>query len=111
MFLAKHGAPLISTEWATSVQNSGTKNEEDRGAFKTPTRRDVARTAPYMHDGSLKTLMEVIDYYDKGGTPNPHLSSDMRPLQLTEQEKADLVEFMKSLSGEMPAFEEPKLPN
>jgi len=55
------------------------KNKEDRGAFKTPTLRDIARTAPYMHDGSLKTLREVMDYYDKGGTPNPYLSTDMKP--------------------------------
>jgi len=87
------------------------KNEEDRGAFKTPTLRDIARTAPYMHDGSLQTLREVIDYYDKGGTPNPHLSTDMKPLQLTEQEKADLIALMNSLTGEMAAFVETKLPN
>jgi len=87
------------------------KNEEDRGAFKTPTLRDIAHTAPYMHDGSLKTLREVIDYYDKGGTPNPHLSTDMKPLKLTEQEKSDLIAFLKSLTGEMAAFAEPKLPN
>lgn len=88
-----------------------TKNEEDRGAFKTPTLRHVALTAPYMHDGSLQTLREVIDYYDKGGTPNAHLSKDMKPLQLTEQEKADLVAFLESLTGEMAAVVEPKLPN
>jgi cytochrome c peroxidase len=79
-----------------------TKNEEDRGAFKTPTLRDISRTAPYMHDGSLKTLREVIDYYDKGGTPNAHLSKDMKPLNLTEQEKEDLAAFLESLTGEMP---------
>jgi cytochrome c peroxidase len=87
------------------------KNEEDRGAFKTPTLRHIARTAPYMHDGSLKTLREVIDYYDKGGAPNAHLSKDMKPLNLTEQEKEDLVAFLESLTGEMPAVVEPKLPD
>ena len=86
------------------------KNEEDRGAFKTPTLRDIARTAPYMHDGSLQTLREVIDYYDKGGTLSPHLSPDMKPLKLTEQEKTDLIEFMQSLTGETAAFAEPQLP-
>ena len=53
-----------------------------------------------MHDGSLKTLEEVVEHYDKGGTPNPHLSEKMKPLHLTKQEKADLVAFMKALSGE-----------
>ncbi len=87
------------------------KNAEDRGAFKTPTLRDVARTAPYMHDGSLKTLREVIDFYDKGGISNPHLSTDMKPLKLTEQEKTDLIAFLQSLTGEMAEVTEPKLPN
>jgi len=74
--------------------------DEDWGAFKTPTLRDIANTAPYMHDGSLKTLEEVVDYYDKGGTPNKNLDERMKPLKLTAQDKKDLVEFMKSLSGE-----------
>ena len=87
------------------------KNEEDRGAFKTPTLRDVALTAPYMHDGNLKTLREVIAYYDKGGTPNAHLSADMKPLKLTEQEKTDLVAFLESLTGERHVVDAPKLPN
>ncbi len=77
-----------------------TKNEDDFGAFKTPTLREIEHTAPYMHDGSLKTLEEVVEHYDKGGTPNPHLSEKMKPLHLTKQEKADLVAFMKALSGE-----------
>ena len=64
-----------------------------------------------MHDGSLKTLREVIDYYDKGGAPNAHLSKDMKPLKLSAQEKADLVAFLESLTGERLAIEAPKLPN
>jgi cytochrome c peroxidase len=76
-----------------------TKNDRDWGAFKTPTLRDIARTAPYMHDGSLKTLEEVVDYYDKGGIPNKNLDEKMRKLNLTAQEKKDLVEFLKALSG------------
>ncbi len=88
-----------------------TKNDEDRGAFKTPTLRDVSRTAPYMHDGSLATLREVIDYYDKGGTPNAHLSADMKPLKLSEQEKEDLMAFLESLTGERRVVEAPKLPD
>lgn len=76
------------------------KREEDKGAFKTPTLREVEHTGPYMHDGSLKTLEEVVEHYNKGGIPNPTLSSRMKPLNLTDQEKKDLVAFLKSLSGE-----------
>jgi len=78
-----------------------TKNEEDRGAFKTPTLRDITRTAPYLHDGSAKTLEDVIELYDKGGIKNLYLSPKIVPLNLTAQEKADLVEFLKSLTGEV----------
>ena len=53
-----------------------------------------------MHDGSLKTLEEVVEHYDKGGIPNPSLDQDMKPLKLTAQESADLVAFMKALTGE-----------
>ncbi|GAB4371824.1 MAG: cytochrome c peroxidase [Bryobacter sp.] len=77
-----------------------TKNPADWGAFKTPTLREIARTAPYMHDGSLQTLEEVVDFYDRGGTPNKNLDERMKKLHLTDQEKKDLVEFMKALSGE-----------
>ena len=76
-----------------------TRQEQDKGAFKTPTLRSIIETAPYMHDGSLRTLMDVIDFYNKGGIPNKHLSKEIRPLNLTWQEKADLVEFLKSLGG------------
>ncbi len=88
----------------------GAKNPADRGAFKTPTVRDVARTAPYMHDGSLKTLEEVVEHYNKGGHPNPSLDKDIRKLGLTEQEKADVVAFMKALTGDVIKVELPKLP-
>lgn len=74
--------------------------EEDKGAFKTPTLREIEHTAPYMHDGSLKTLEEVVDHYDKGGIKNPYLSEKIKPLNLTKQEKADLIAFLKALSGE-----------
>ena len=84
----------------------------DRGSFKTPTLRDIARSGPYMHDGSLKTLEEVIEHYDKGGTPNPQLDEEMFPLKLSKEQKADLVTFLKEgLAGESyPAHEKPKLP-
>jgi cytochrome c peroxidase len=77
-----------------------THDEADKGAFKTPTLREVARTAPYMHDGSLKTLEEVVEHYNKGGIKNPWLHQDVRPLNLTDQNKKDLVEFLKALNGE-----------
>ena len=77
-----------------------TKKEEDRGAFKTPTLRDVSKTGPYMHDGSLTTLDDVVEHYDKGGIKNPWLHQDVRPLKLTVQEKKDLVAFLKALDGE-----------
>ncbi|PKL33249.1 MAG: cytochrome-c peroxidase [Spirochaetae bacterium HGW-Spirochaetae-10] len=73
--------------------------QEDLGAFKTPTLRNIALTAPYMHDGSLATLQQVIDLYDRGGEANPFLASGIRPLGLTPQEKSDLIEFMKALTS------------
>jgi cytochrome c peroxidase len=77
-----------------------TDREEDKGAFKTPTLREVENTGPYMHDGRFRTLEEVVDHYDKGGIKNPHLDQRIKPLHLTAQEKADLVSFLKALSGE-----------
>lgn len=75
-----------------------TKADANKGAFKTPILRNIAASAPYFHDGSTKTLEEVIEYYVRGGIKNPHLSADVKPLNLTAQEKADLVAFLKSLS-------------
>jgi cytochrome c peroxidase len=77
------------------------KLEGHKGAFKTPTLREIASTAPYMHDGSEKTLEEVVEFYDKGGHKNKWLSTKIKPLHLTKQEKQDLVEFLKALSGEV----------
>jgi cytochrome c peroxidase len=71
----------------------------DLGKFKTPTLRNISLTAPYMHDGSMKTLEEVVDYYDKGGVKNRLIDSAIYPLHLTKQEKIDLVSFMKSLNS------------
>jgi cytochrome c peroxidase len=76
-----------------------TGKPEDRGAFKTPTLREVARTAPYMHDGSLATLADVIDYYDRGGNANPLLDGEIHPLRLMPVEKRALAAFLESLSG------------
>lgn len=81
-----------------------------KGAFKTPTLRDVELTAPYFHDGSAATLMDVVEHYDRGGDDRTHLSKDIRPLGLSRQEKADLVAFMKALTGPEHAVALPPLP-
>ena len=70
-----------------------------RYAFKTPTLRDVARRAPYMHDGSIPTLAGVIDLYDRGGIERPSRSVLIRPLELTQAEKTDLIEFLNTLTA------------
>jgi cytochrome c peroxidase len=75
--------------------------EADRNAFKTPTLRNVARTAPYMHDGSLPSLRAVIDFYNAGGGDQRPKSVLLRKLKLTEKEKSDLVAFLESLTGEV----------
>jgi cytochrome c peroxidase len=84
----------------------------DRGAFKTPTLREINRTAPYMHDGRFKTLEEVIDFYDKGGTPNPQLDEELFPLKLTDEQKKALKTFLiEGLSSpDYPEIAPPKLP-
>ena len=87
-----------------------TKDAKDTGAFKTPTVRNVALTAPYMHDGSVATLEEVVAWYDKGGHPNPHLSDKIKPLNLSDEEEADLVEFMKACTSPTPAVQTGRLP-
>ena len=70
------------------------------GNFKTPTLREVARTSPYMHDGRLATLDDVVNFYDEGGRPNPNLDPEIRPLHLTPEEHGALVSFLGSLSAE-----------
>jgi cytochrome c peroxidase len=74
-----------------------TKAEADRGKFKTPTLRGVGPRPPYMHDGSLKTLDDVVEFYDRGGLANPHLDAAMKPLGLTAEERKALVAFLKTL--------------
>jgi cytochrome c peroxidase len=94
----------LGIDWDTDKVDLGrylvSKDPEDIGAFKTPTIREITRTAPYMHDGRFATLEEVVEFYDKGGIQNPHLSNLMVPLNLTVQEKQDLVAYMKALNGE-----------
>ena len=87
-----------------------TKQPTDRGAFKTPTIRNVTLTGPYMHDGSMETLEEVVEWYAKGGFPNPTLSKDVKKLDLTAQDKKDLVAFMKACTSKLPKVEQDRLP-
>lgn len=86
--------------------------DEDRGAFKAPPLRNVTETAPYMHDGSLATLEDVIAFYARGGEPNAWLDEKMKPLELTDEDRADLLAFLESLTGSVPAFTKrvPRLP-
>jgi cytochrome c peroxidase len=94
----------IGIGWDTNTVDLGrymeTKYADDIGAFKTPTLREIARTAPYMHDGRFKTLEEVVNFYNQGGIKNPHLDNLIIPLELTDQEKKDIVALLKSLNGE-----------
>ncbi|MAT11660.1 MAG: cytochrome-c peroxidase [Rhodopirellula sp.] len=89
-----------------------TKLEGDKGRFKTPPLRDIHTSAPYMHDGSIKTLKEVVDFYNKGGVKNAQLDEEMKPLKLTEQDVEDLVIFMKEglKSAKYPHVDPPELP-
>ena len=90
--------------WDTNTVDLGrymvTKNPEDIGAFKTPTLREIGRTAPYMHDGRFGMLEEVVEFYNQGGIANPYLDNNVIPLELTGQEKQDLVAFLRSLNGD-----------
>ena len=76
-----------------------TQKRADIGKFKTPTLRNIALTAPYMHDGSMQTLAEVIEYYNKGGDKNRFLDAAIFPLHLSKQEKLDIEEFLKALTS------------
>ena len=92
--------------WGTTPLDLGrfevTKLETDKGRFKTPTLRGVTKTAPYMHDGSIKTLEEVVAFYSKGGNANPYQDRALlAPLNLSEGEQKDLVEFLKALSEQV----------
>jgi cytochrome c peroxidase len=72
----------------------------DVGAFKTPTLRDIELTSPYMHDGSVKTLIDVLHFYNGGGNANSHLDTRVHPLQLTDTDVNDLVQFMRALTSD-----------
>jgi cytochrome c peroxidase len=81
-----------------------------RYAFKTPTLRDVARRGPYMHDGSVPSLQAVIDLYDRGGIERPSRAEEIKPLALSDGEKADLVAFLQTLNGAQEPVAFPPLP-
>ncbi|RTL49530.1 MAG: c-type cytochrome [Bradyrhizobiaceae bacterium] len=85
-------------------------SEKLRYAFKTPTLRDIARRPPYMHDGSVATLQDVIELYNKGGIDRPSRSPLIKPLFLTTDEKADLIAFLQTLTGSSPPEKPPALP-
>jgi len=105
--------PLNATQITALAGNHDTElgrylvtgETRDIGAFKTPTLRNIEKTPPYMHDGSLKTLAEVVEYYDKGGVSDgvpvqsKLLDARIRPLNLNRQQKNDLVAFMRSLTS------------
>jgi cytochrome c peroxidase len=76
-------------------------NPRDRGAFKTPTLREIARTSPYMHDGSFARLDDVIEFYSEGGRPNAYVDAEIRPRHFSPEEKRALVSFLQSLNGRL----------
>jgi cytochrome c peroxidase len=81
-----------------------------KGAFKTPTLRDITRTAPYFHDGSAIDLIAVVEHYNKGGVIKTNLSPNMQALSLSQQEKADLIAFMQALESPYVPVSLPELP-
>jgi cytochrome c peroxidase len=116
---ACHSGPSFSD---SGFHNIGLKDDTDtgryaklplkamKGAFKTPTLRDVALTAPYMHNGCYRTLDEVVDHYNRGGDVHDNLDPSIKPLHLTDQEKKDLVRFLTTLTGKGPVVTLPTLP-
>ena len=116
--VACHSGPNFSDE---GFHNIGLEGDDlgrfaklpikiSKGAFKTPTLRDVALVAPYMHNGAYRTLEEVIDHYDRGGDNKDNLDPSMHPLGLTAREKLDLVQFLKTLTGKQVVVTLPQLP-
>jgi cytochrome c peroxidase len=94
------GWDATSKRYTDEGRGAITGRPADRGAFKTPTLRDVARHPPYMHDGSLPTLRDVVLFYKRGGVKNPHLDTQIRPLRLSSTDVDALVAFLEALNGE-----------
>ncbi|MEW9110846.1 MAG: cytochrome c peroxidase [Cytobacillus gottheilii] len=112
-----HAGPMLSDYSYHNLGMTGdegryevTKNEEDKGKFRTTGLRGVAHTAPFMHDGSFATLEDVVNYYNDGGGDHENKSDLINPLGLTDKEVQQLVAFMESLSGELPEVETPEIP-
>lgn len=112
-----HAGPLLSDYSYHNLGMSGddgrfgvTGKEEDKGKFRTAGLRGVAHTAPFMHDGSLETLKDVVMYYNEGGGDHGNKSVLVKPLNLTDKEINSLVAFLDSLSGELPVIETPEIP-
>jgi cytochrome c peroxidase len=105
------GVPQVGPMKVDLGRYDVTSRERDKGAFKTPTLRSILETAPYMHDGVFLSLEEVIEFLDKGGWANPNLSPLMKPLSLTQEEKADLLAFLEALTGAPLTIEPPQLPH
>ena len=105
--MACHVGPNFSDE---RLHNTGVAWRDGRyadegaghGDFKTATLREIARTAPYMHDGSLATLEDVVEYYDRGGNRNSGLDPEIKPLHLSPEEKRALAAFLRCLNGAAP---------
>ncbi len=126
LFNGRAGCSACHSGWAftdSSFHDIGTAQGDDVGrgrlfptslklryAFKVPTLRDVARRAPYMHDGSVPTLEAVVDLYDRGGIDRPSRSESIRPLGLTQDEKMDLVAFLRTLTSPPKPVPVPTLP-
>jgi cytochrome c peroxidase len=126
LFNGKANCAACHTGWAftdSSFHDIGTAHDDDIGrgrmfpsstalkyAFKTPTLRDVAHRAPYMHDGSVPTLEAVIDLYDRGGIDRPSRDVEIHPLGLSVEEKADLIAFLRTLTGAYQPVSLPVLP-
>lgn len=98
----RQGSPADSGRFAVS------RADRDLGAFKTPTLREIACTAPYMHDGSLRTLGDVVRFYDGGGHANSQLDVEIRPLRLEREEQQSLVEFLHALGASCRSDQKPR---
>lgn len=87
-----------------------TKQDVDKGKFRTPPLREVGQTSPYMHNGVFETLEEVVEFYNEGGGENPNLDPLVRPLGLTADEIADVVAFLDSITGDRIIIQAPDMP-
>jgi cytochrome c peroxidase len=110
-FFRTLGAPNAENYRADPGLYGVTKDQRDWGKFRTPGLREVSRTAPYMHNGSLATLEDVVAFYDRGEGKHPIKNPLLGPLGLTTGEKRVLVEFLKSLAGDPVVIERPELPD